>query len=234
LVHPATDTRDSLSEGADVVLRDVPVADPRKPADVRLDFQQPAPDLLGLEANDGSSGLSASHSAIMPERPNGQRALIAAPPEFGASCLRRGEEPMPLEVMATVVLNRPQRAVRRYLIARWIEPDSKRIVVARNLRGAAGSETADGPAITALPAFDEAESRVEDESGVPSRQAFEVEAYQVAWRYEMEPLGAEQTALHVRYAQGGFMARVPWMRSLMTKAMERETARLQRWADGSN
>ncbi len=30
------------------------------------------------------------------------------------------------------------------------------------------------------------------------------------------------------------MARVPWMRSLMTKAMEREVARLQAWAAGSN
>ena len=141
---------------------------------------------------------------------------------------------MPLEVVATAVLNRPPRVVRRYLIARWIEPDKKGVVLARDLRGAAGSETAEGPAITALPAFDKAESRLEDESGMASRQTFEVEAYHVAWRYELEPLGPEQTALHMRYAQGGFMARVPWMRSLMTKAMARELARLQRWADRSN
>ncbi len=140
---------------------------------------------------------------------------------------------MPLEVSATAVLDRPQRVVRRHLISRWVEPDRKGIAVARGLRGAAKSEIPEGPAINTLPAFDEAESRIEDETRLASRQAFEVEAYQVTWRYELEAAGPQRTTLHVRYAQGGFMARVPGMRRLMTRAMEREIARLQRWAVGS-
>lgn len=99
----------------------------------------------------------------------------------------------------------------------------------RVTHAANGVAIREGRAREVLAAFDEAESRVEDATDSRSPQSFEVEAYGVLWKYELESRDAHQTKLHLLYVQSGFMARVPGMRTLMKKAMRREVARLQRW-----
>ena len=138
---------------------------------------------------------------------------------------------MRVQVSASVVLDQPRPVVRRYLISRWVDPDKEGKVVGRVFAGADEGPTATtGRARDVLPAFEVATSREEERSSPTSRQAFEVEVYGVLWRYELEARGPQQTGLHMVYVQAGFMARVPGMRMLMTRAMERETNRLRRWA----
>lgn len=139
---------------------------------------------------------------------------------------------MPIEVAASVLLDRPRPVVRRYLISRWVDPDKKGIAVGRVIHAASGADIPEGRAREVLAAFDEAESRVEEAIEWPSPQVFEVEVYGVRWKYELQSRDAHQTKLDMLYVQAGFMARVPGMRTLMKKAMRREVARLQKWAAG--
>ncbi len=138
---------------------------------------------------------------------------------------------MSIELARSVVLDVPRSVVRGYLISRWVDADNIGVAVARVIHGP-GSPTA-GRARDVLPAFHEAASRDEDVSERSPKQAFEVEAYRVMWRYELEAREPHRTGLQMVYVQGGFMAHVPGMRWLMRKAMEREVARLHRWAASS-
>lgn len=133
---------------------------------------------------------------------------------------------MAAEVAATVFLPLQRRVVRRYLIRRWVESDFQRVARARIT---AGAEPRSGPARAVLPVFDSEAGQAED-LGVLSRQAFEVEAHGVLWRYELEATNEHETRLHMAWVQTNWIGSLPGIRAFMGRGMERERARLARWA----
>jgi hypothetical protein len=160
---------------------------------------------------------------------------LSATVKLDRAALRDGSgtvmEPMSIEVARSVVLDVPLSVVRGHLISRWVDADNIGVADARVIHGPGGASA--GRARDVLPAFHAVASRDDGGTARPQNQVFEVEAYKVMWRYELEALEPYRTGLHLVYVQGGFMARVPGIRRLMRKAMEREAARLQKWAASS-
>jgi hypothetical protein len=95
----------------------------------------------------------------------------------------------------------------------------------------AGGGARSGPARTVLPAFDAEVSAAEDVAEAAGPQAFEVQAHGVLWRYVLEAADGHTTRLNMAWVQANWIGTLPGIRALMAKGMEREKARLARWAE---
>ena len=135
---------------------------------------------------------------------------------------------MSTEVAASVLLPKPRSVVRQYLIGRWVEPDITGVVEARVT---AGGVARSGPASTVLPAFDAEVSGAENLAETAGPQAFEVQAHGVLWRYVVVVADGHTTRLNMAWVQANWIGRLPGIRTLMAKGMEREKTRLARWAE---
>jgi len=134
---------------------------------------------------------------------------------------------MSTEVTATVLLPKPRSLVRQHLIGRWTKPDMTGVVAARVV---AGAEAHSGPARTILPAFDAAVTNGDAATGTNDEQAFEVEAHGVLWRYTLQALDERTTRVQMAWVQANWVGKLPGIRAFMTKGIERERTRLERWA----